>query len=215
MKDPRFQLNDAIAQWRRDLCSRGIETRALDELESHLREEIERQTSSGTAISRAFEISVLKIGSATTLEAEFGKLKAARLARAEKCLRVYSVVFPVVYLYLGSRGLFRVEMSFAERTMGFLAIVLTSLFVLATPHYHRFLPPIPNKLRRERIQLACTLGWIVAGGLFANLALPHLNLSVSQVIVVFLWLVTPCALLAGVGVGLGIAAQRKTATPVC
>jgi len=45
----------------------------LEELESHLRDEIERQAASGLEHTDAFEVGIRKIGEARNLEAEFAK----------------------------------------------------------------------------------------------------------------------------------------------
>ena len=57
------------------MLAAGIKTPVpLEELESHLREEIERQMKSGLNAQQAFEIAVQKIGQADVLKNEFKKL---------------------------------------------------------------------------------------------------------------------------------------------
>ena len=56
------------------MLAAGVKTPVpLEELESHLREEIERQMESGLDEQKAFEIAVRTIGQANTLKSEFGK----------------------------------------------------------------------------------------------------------------------------------------------
>ena len=56
------------------MLAAGIDSRErLDELESHLREEIEQQTKSGMGEREAFNLAVLKIGQPSVLDAEFKK----------------------------------------------------------------------------------------------------------------------------------------------
>ncbi|HEY5041998.1 MAG TPA: hypothetical protein VIK53_08340 [Verrucomicrobiae bacterium] len=51
-----FNLEQSIADWRQQMLAAGIETPVpLDELEIHLREEIERQMKSGSDKQQAFE----------------------------------------------------------------------------------------------------------------------------------------------------------------
>lgn len=70
-----FDLEQSIADWRRQMFAAGIKTPVpLDELENHLREEIERQIQSGTNPQRAFENSVQQIGHADELKGEFKKI---------------------------------------------------------------------------------------------------------------------------------------------
>ena len=60
-----FDLEKSIADWRRQMLAAGIKTPVpLEELESHLREDIERQMKSGLSAQQAFEIAVKKIGQA-------------------------------------------------------------------------------------------------------------------------------------------------------
>ena len=69
-----FDLEQAIADWRKQMLAAGIETPApLEELEIHLREEIERRVESGLNEQMAFEIAAEQIGCATLLRREFIK----------------------------------------------------------------------------------------------------------------------------------------------
>jgi hypothetical protein len=69
-----FNLEQSIADWRRQMLSAGIRTPVpLEELENHLRDEIERQIKSGLGEQKAFEISVQRIGQPEILKREFNK----------------------------------------------------------------------------------------------------------------------------------------------
>ena len=53
-----FNLEQSLADWRQQMLAAGIKTPVpLEELETHLREEIERQMKSGLPKQEAFEIS--------------------------------------------------------------------------------------------------------------------------------------------------------------
>src|ERR1700693_300676 len=70
-----FDLEQSIVDWRKQMLAAGIKTPVpLEELEIHLREEIERQMKSGTNPQQAFENSVQQIGHADELEGEFKKI---------------------------------------------------------------------------------------------------------------------------------------------
>ena len=70
-----FDLDQAIAEWRRQMAAGGVKAReVLDELESHLREEVEQQKLAGSSPEQAFELAVQQIGQAAALEGEFGKV---------------------------------------------------------------------------------------------------------------------------------------------
>jgi hypothetical protein len=69
-----FDLEKSIAEWRRQMLAAGIKTPTpLEELESHLREEIELQIKSGLTEPRAFEFAVQWIGQPKMLNVEFKK----------------------------------------------------------------------------------------------------------------------------------------------
>jgi len=69
-----FNLEESILEWRRQVMDVGLKNaNVLDELESHLREEAERQVKLGLLPQDAFETAVQRIGEAKTLNHEFKK----------------------------------------------------------------------------------------------------------------------------------------------
>src|SRR5438094_976260 len=83
-----FDLDQAITQWRRHLAVGAMAASdVLDELESHLREDIQEQVQSGSETELAFAAAVQRIGQAALLQCEFDKVSgtketAARVKRA-------------------------------------------------------------------------------------------------------------------------------------
>ncbi len=72
-----FHLEQSIAAWRAQMLAAGIQTPVpLEELEIHMREEIERQKKSGLDEKSAFEISVQQLGPDTSIEKEFSKISS-------------------------------------------------------------------------------------------------------------------------------------------
>ena len=70
-----FNLDEAIANWRRRMLEAGIETPVpLDELESHLRDAFEDQLRSGAGAQEAFDTATLQIGRPGALKSEFRKV---------------------------------------------------------------------------------------------------------------------------------------------
>ena len=70
-----FDLEKSIAEWRKQMLAAGIKTPVpLEELEIHLREEIERQTELGLDVQQAFDAALEKIGHANAQNAEFTKI---------------------------------------------------------------------------------------------------------------------------------------------
>ena len=69
-----FDLETAIAEWRGRMLAAGIPAPVpLDELECHLREDIEERMHAGTAETEAFELAVQRIGQAPPLRKELMK----------------------------------------------------------------------------------------------------------------------------------------------
>jgi hypothetical protein len=74
-----FDLEKQIAAWRQEMFRAGVPRRAvLDELESHLRNDIANLVSSGKSEPAAFKLAVSQLGAADPLSAEFMKKDLAR-----------------------------------------------------------------------------------------------------------------------------------------
>lgn len=90
-----FDLEQSIAEWRRQMLAAGIKTPApLEELESHLREEIERQMRLGADKRQAFESAGGHIGEVKALDTEFKKVNAA--AKGKQVIRT-SVILAALF----------------------------------------------------------------------------------------------------------------------
>ncbi len=75
-----FNLDQTISEWRRQMLAAGIKTPVpQEELEIHLREEIDEQIRSGLTEAEAFQAAVNKLGQAHLLQTEFKKVKTNRI----------------------------------------------------------------------------------------------------------------------------------------
>jgi hypothetical protein len=75
-----FNLNDQISKWRSSLAaSQTLETSDMDELESHLREEIEHLTALKLSQEEAFYVARHRLGDAGSLTQEFAKINGSVL----------------------------------------------------------------------------------------------------------------------------------------
>ena len=71
-----FNLEQSIANWRKEMLAAGIKAPVpLEELESHLREEIELQILAGFDAPCAFDTAVRQIGNAPFIKREFTKIQ--------------------------------------------------------------------------------------------------------------------------------------------
>jgi ABC-type transport system involved in cytochrome c biogenesis permease subunit len=75
-------LEKQISDWRRSMAKASKERpEALDELETHLREEIDRLVRAGTSADQAFDLAMSRLGTPAALGAEFDKLAQMRRAK--------------------------------------------------------------------------------------------------------------------------------------
>ena len=90
-----FHFEKAIADWRKQMLAAGVKTPVpLEELESHLREEIEQQMKAGLNVQPAFEIAVQEIGKPGMLKREFKKMERTLMKRiAIILLGIFAVLF--------------------------------------------------------------------------------------------------------------------------
>src|SRR5439155_878205 len=80
-----FNLDEAIADWRRRMFAAGMKNPgALDELESHLREEVEQRMRWGVSAQQAFEIAAQCLGQPAALLNEFAKAGATAGTRLQR-----------------------------------------------------------------------------------------------------------------------------------
>ena len=80
-----FDLEESISEWRRQMQAAGVKhPEIVDELESHLREDVARRVQSGESQEQAFEGAVQGVGQASLLGHEFAKLLGKKWAWPRK-----------------------------------------------------------------------------------------------------------------------------------
>lgn len=98
-----FNLEQAIADWRARLAAAGVRTvEVLDELEDHLRDEVEQQVRLGFSPEHAFANAVERIGQANTLQREFEKMDGPVLRVLKKLKTVIANIIGVAPLSLSN-----------------------------------------------------------------------------------------------------------------
>jgi len=150
-----FDLEKAVEQWRRQMLAAGIKTPVpLEELESHLREEVEQQADSGRSLSEAFTTAVERVGPASVLKAEFKKVERPGRVWKRKLVWV-----------LTSLAFLSCWMEFGQSPAVVLAygVLLAGLILASFIDFAQFM--IPDTL---------TLGGIGAG-LLSSVLLPQLH----------------------------------------
>jgi len=164
-------LEVKIGEWRAQMTEGGIKSPAiLDELESHLREEIERQTRLGVEELRAFEIAAQKIGDSEVLKSEFAKIRGFKEVPFGRMVGAACCAAAALYSMVLAPALFTVsELSFGQRFLGLSAFCLTLLFFASLRFGHKYLPAIRSRRARIASVSACAAAGFIWLLLFSNL----------------------------------------------
>ena len=207
-----FNLEEKITSWRKQMLAAGIQSPVpLEELEIHLREEIEQLMQSGSNAKMAFESAARKIGRGYALQTEFAKVGGVeKSASWEK--RIALFILAAVVIPLGIYGLMKNDMSLSWRLLGFADLAVIVLAVLACRRINRSFPVLPDKRVRMVIGLAFGLVSMTGMIVFMTFILPNFELTQGQLTVVVLWALTLMAALGAVWAGLEEAARRQIAT---
>jgi hypothetical protein len=199
----------------------------LDELESHLREDVEREVRAGWEEAAAFENAVKRMGRSDLLKVEFAKIKESKEKRMSRIIGIACCVFASLYSLLLAPHLFLIhELSPLERILGLTAVVVTLVSLVGLRFNYKLLPVIRNQRVRSWIVAVCGLVAVAWLAVFSNLlpnvivpyALRDINVnapmeSLQAVFVVglsLLWAMTLAAVLGGIAYGLEEAARRGT-----
>jgi len=236
-----FDLNQAISEWRKKMIAGGINPPAvLDELENHLREDVEQQVRAGASQKQAFDMAVNRIGKSDLLKAEFAKISGLKKGRLEKVIGMACCVFASLYSMVLAPHLFTIhELSPAQRILGLSAVVLTFLSLASWRFSYKFLPIIHNRHTRKMVAITCGLAglaWLlIFANLLPNVIVPHFMengasaesvrggvliglrqatpdgfAAIFAIGASLLWAMTIAAILGGVAYGLEEAARRET-----
>lgn len=205
-----FNLDQAIAQWRRQMLAAGIKTPVpLEELESHLRDEIEQQMRSGLSAQHAFEAAARRIGEAPALRLEFAK---ARTRSQALMMRFASGLLVGLILLLSGFTFFQMQLTPAEQILAYTGVIFTLVVACGWRYAVPFLPVIANKRKRTAIGSACILFGFLFTSFFTNIILPRFEHGHDhQLPALGFWAVLPIAVFVGLGCGLDQAGrgQRK------
>jgi hypothetical protein len=190
-----FDLEKSIADWRMQMLAAGIKTPVpLDELETHLREEIERQVKSGVNLQRAFEIAAAFIGAPMELKIEFKKISEPLEIRIVKLAgAACGAVGSLFLLWTVYVTLFIREVNWGSRTFSLVAL---AAIILSWRHLSKFLPTIRRPRARAAVGLmSCAAGvggalvfiWRVLPGLFVVTTKAGFSLDRMLVSFVITW----------------------------
>lgn len=214
-----FNLEQSIAEWRQQMLAAGIQTPVpLEELESHLREDVERRTKSGMTSQEAFDFAIQQIGQAGILRKEFGKVGETMSARVRK---FNFAMCKWVAILLGLTGLDMLIASprvpFHERLSPSGAFVSVALIFWSWRFAYGFFPVLSKRMRII-VSFLCIILSCLCAVLVLHLVLPsvnsidQLNHASFQVIAEAAWIMLlPLSLALSIVYALEEAAYRKTA----
>ena len=140
------------------MLAAGIKTPVpLDELEIHLREEIQHQMQSGLNAHKAFEISIQRIGDPQSLKGEFKKIERSFMKRTAKIgAGVIGILLGIGLMVPGSLQL-RYELVVANGKLGLwlLGYVLLGyvLLVWSLGLFQRIIQPKVLKGELEKVEM--------------------------------------------------------------
>jgi hypothetical protein len=221
-----FDPNQAILEWRRQMLAADIKSPVpLDELETHLRDEIEQQAEAGLSEEAAFQAAVKNLGTAPVLQPEFKKVEGKKTIgwskeRAEILDQIALAVTPYVLtlVLVSPVGLLFFKggepalkpTTFGQQESCLAAIATALLFLWGGRLGYRLFPVIPAKRTRDAIQysvLALMALWWV---LFFNTVLPWCQDNGLALLVVIMWgFMAPVGPCIGLSLGIETAARKK------
>ncbi|HEV7923816.1 MAG TPA: cytochrome c biogenesis protein CcsA [Verrucomicrobiae bacterium] len=100
-----FNLEQSIAEWRRQMLAAGLKSPTpLNELESHLREDMRGLLATTEAEALAFQLAVLRLGNPGPLRTEFNKLESTACwpARMGYWLYAGAMILMAAFIYMSS-----------------------------------------------------------------------------------------------------------------
>ncbi|HWX18389.1 MAG TPA: Clp protease N-terminal domain-containing protein [Candidatus Binatia bacterium] len=156
-----FNLDQAIAQWRQQMLSAGIKSPdVLDELETHLRDEIQRQIHLGADEQHAYQAAVAGIGPAGVLKAEFAKVASGHSHRRRTFLRTFYFISAAFVLLINTWTFLEFEISPLARALGVSAVSLICLYLAGLPYLLKSLPAAPYIRLAKANKVASNLLWL-------------------------------------------------------
>ena len=208
-----FDLEQSIDQWRKRMLAAGVKTLPLEELETHLREDFQKQVKLGMLQPDALKIAITHIGTGEAIRAEFKKAGEPMGMRFVKLTGLASVTVAFSLSLYCLPFLMQSGTSLLIKLFGLAGVVTTALCWKIS---HFFLPVVRQPAVRTAIGLAGCLGCIVWIQLFIVYFFPYVMTHPVGIgrpeggfLAVSLWGWAVMAVLGSVGSGLEKAAHRQ------
>ena len=173
-----FHLESSIENWRAELSSLSTDDRR--ELETHLRDEIERQMKSGADARTAFEVAAKKIGNTGRLKLEFGK---GMMSRWEKIMVLAALCGFTLFAAIFKPGNAS-EMTFAQQLSCLVSAPVGIFLSFIGKWGDRYFPGIIDE--KKRAAAGILIVFLMCAGSTALLYNTN-DLTMSQLFVAVLW----------------------------
>jgi hypothetical protein len=200
-----FHLESSISEWRQQMLVAGISPSELDELESHLREEIEQQMKSGMDRQAAFESAVQKIGRSRQLTAEFKRaggfvdwLGDTTSARTDRILALLWLVYCTGSFF--SHGAWVLwPTTFQSTAIFVLAVVFEAIYLRGIIAAILLFGRIRRVQERRIVWLIAIMDAVGGIGAMATLHLHLLTVAFTILGIISVWLLRPSMKLKSAG----------------
>jgi hypothetical protein len=192
-----FDLEQSINDWRRHMLAAGVKTPVpLEELECHLREEIERLMESGLGEPAAFTNAVKNLGPAQVLRDEFAKAGAMNMMKRRKLAGFFYAAVLGIYTLATICAMFKYRLSVGEWLSALAAqVTLLSGCYLIWRNSARIFPIIGSRRLQSAVGLLGGISGAVWFIVFANWILPCFSFTTGQLMVALSWAMVPTLIL--------------------
>jgi hypothetical protein len=209
MSNEMFDLQQAIAEWRQQLARNGINSPdVLDELEGHLREDVQQQMRSGVGPRQAFDAALQRLGQNDALKTEFKKASGSADVLGNLMVGV-CIVLAGFIVWMSGYTFLQMELSPSEQVVAYAAVAFTLLVACGWRYAVPFLPVIASRRKRMTVGLVCIASGIIFCNLFSHFVLPHFESQDRQFPAIGFWAVFPIALFACLGLALMMSADDR------
>ncbi|HXT10196.1 MAG TPA: Clp protease N-terminal domain-containing protein [Candidatus Angelobacter sp.] len=183
------------------MAAEGIKSPVvLDELESHLREDVEQRMRGGTSPEQAFHDAALQMGTAGQLQSEFVKLSRPQARLSEKNLRIGCAAIATFVFLTQGWYLMASDTGLVGRLAGLVLVAAIAVYIGFLPALNRLAPRLPGG---RAVCKACSI--IIpsfVGVLYVSLA--RINLIPSGIVVsVVFWSLFMAVVTTGIVLSLG------------
>lgn len=191
-----FDLETAIAEWRRQMLAAGIKQgAALDELQEHLRSDIEHQTKSGIETDKAFANAVERFGNGKRVGEEFTKARPRVCIGFESWFTAVATFLVLSTFAISALSFSILRMSVVQQAVGFAGIGLILMIALGWRRIISRVPVVVNQATRFYLYVLCfAFAFLVPAGL-AWLMESRIDAASNSYVIGMIWACVPMPLL--------------------